>query len=558
MRKEHVGQLKPGEKFERHTIVRLIEAGGMGEVYEAIHDFTGRRVALKVLRLERASEEFRRRMIAEARLLCSFEHPNVVQVYDAGCTENGNVWFTMELLKGESLRALLRRRGRLPLAEVIHIGRGIARGAAAAHEMGIVHRDLKPENVFVTDKNEVKVLDLGAAKFKGGAVVESTGRQQIIGTPHYMSPEHLRGFRIDERTDIYAIGHILYEMSAGKYAFDSPHESGERPSSADIAHIQLFAEPRPILNLPEDLWGVIRKSLSKERGDRYASAVELDAALRAVGKRLKEQGEVATAEGGELSPSKPPKLVGPQRAPSSGTEVMKPVETDFAKGNAEQGAERPIPCLGTEVMSPLEHDLASTRPALPMDMASVRDPAIAAFHEDSTTDVLSRSRERTEPVAHGPSISPNTLSTLRSSSLSSDLRRATDSGSPKTASFALRDVTESRTLRAAAGVFVLGVCASLIIGVQRLAVPERPNTSEVAAAVPVLPAKLPVSPLSSTSPSANVLARASPDPSASATPSVFQSSKGAKTSEPKSKPRATSSATRPAPTTVPPAPRRMF
>ncbi|MBI5535122.1 MAG: protein kinase, partial [Deltaproteobacteria bacterium] len=273
------GSFRPGEMCDRYKIVRLIAAGGAGEVYEAVHEFTGRTVALKCLQLGLAQrDDLRERMRLEAVVLCKIRHPNVVAVHDAGLADDGTVWIAMELLVGRTLRELLPA-GALSIPAALYYAAGIADGVNAAHELNVVHRDLKPENVFITERNEVKVLDLGTAKFHGYGM-KTTDKMRTIGTPAYMSPEHLRGNAVDARADVYALGVITYEMLAGSHpyaaALRDPYELGAQ---------HLFAEPPPLPALvpgfPDPIWQIVRKAISKPAKDRHATMGEFAAQVRA-------------------------------------------------------------------------------------------------------------------------------------------------------------------------------------------------------------------------------------------------------------------------------------
>src|SRR5690242_11803538 len=206
-------ELSPGDVCDGYRILSLIAAGGMGDVYEAVHDPSGRTVAVKCLKVRhRNKEDARARMKMEAVVLSELQHENLVQVNDAGM-----VWFAMERLHGQTLRDVLYRAGRLPIPEALHYASEIADGVDAVHEVNVIHRDLKPENVFVTSDNVIKVLDLGTGKFTGYGL-NSTDRMRVVGTTAYMSPEQIKGLRVDARADVYALGLIVYEMIAGRHA----------------------------------------------------------------------------------------------------------------------------------------------------------------------------------------------------------------------------------------------------------------------------------------------------------------------------------------------------
>ncbi len=216
----------------RYRVLRLIALGGMSEVYETWDMEREGACALKILRLQhRRSDKLRLQMAAEARALIELDHPNIVAVFDAGVTADGLIYFAMELLDGTTLldaiygSADALRSGFVPLRVGLDWMAQLTGAVHALHLAGIIHRDLKPENVFVTRDGRVKVLDLGAAKFRCYGL-RTTGAHKTIGTPPYMSPEHLRGDpTIDGRSDVYSLGHVFYEVLAKRHAFFGPGES---------------------------------------------------------------------------------------------------------------------------------------------------------------------------------------------------------------------------------------------------------------------------------------------------------------------------------------------
>ena len=218
--------LIPGTRLGSYEILALLGAGGMGEVYRAHDSQLHRDVAVKVLANLSSDLDRLRRFEQEARAAAALNHPNILAVYQLG-THDGAPYLISELLEGETLRGQVSR-SRLSMRKAVDYAVQIARGLAAAHEKGIVHRDLKPENVFVTRDGRVKILDFGLAKLfqpqepsaSGvSTLTEGTDPGVVLGTIGYMSPEQVRGERSDHRTDIFAFGTILYEMLAGKRAF---------------------------------------------------------------------------------------------------------------------------------------------------------------------------------------------------------------------------------------------------------------------------------------------------------------------------------------------------
>lgn len=283
---------RPGDRCKGYEIVRLIAQGGMGEVYEAVHEFTRRPVALKCMQLKHADRtDMLDRMRAEARALCELHHPNIVNVYDAGVSETGIIFIAMELLEGKTLRELIRLAPGLPATAALYYGFEVADAIDAAHEMRIFHRDLKPENVFITKGAKVKVLDLGAAKFHGYGL-KTTENMRTMGTTAYMSPEHLQGQPVDGRTDIYALGLILYELIAGRHPFADP--DGQFVSPVEMAGRQVFGKIVPLPEVSPDIpiyiWQAIEPAMQKDREERYPTMAEFARALRAARKRYVEEG----------------------------------------------------------------------------------------------------------------------------------------------------------------------------------------------------------------------------------------------------------------------------
>jgi len=212
----------------RYTLERLLGQGTFGRVYEARDSKLGRKVALKLLNPEQArSIEIRQRFVQEAHAAACISHPGIVTVFDAGdLDDRGTAYIAMELLAGESLHARLVRRGPIPSAKVREIGRQAASALEAAHHAGVIHRDLKPENIFLVpdpaalDGERVKVLDFGLAKPTLTASVK-TQAATVFGTPAYMSPEQCESTRdIDHRSDIYALGCVLFQLVTGQLLFE--------------------------------------------------------------------------------------------------------------------------------------------------------------------------------------------------------------------------------------------------------------------------------------------------------------------------------------------------
>ncbi len=264
----------------RYRIEKQIGEGGMGVVYMATHTVLQKKLALKVLRGDGSKDaEVVQRFMQEAQAATSIGQQNIIDISDFGRLPDGAVYFVMEYLEGSSLSEMISTGGSVPVQTAVHIIRQIASALEAAHSRGIVHRDLKPDNIFVIrqggDPHFVKVLDFGVAKV-GGAASKLTKTGMVFGTPHYMSPEQAAGHSVDQRTDVYALGVIMYEMFTGKVPFDADTFMG-------ILSKHMFeAPPRPTDIKGAALGpleGMILKSLEKSSDARYQSMGELIADL---------------------------------------------------------------------------------------------------------------------------------------------------------------------------------------------------------------------------------------------------------------------------------------
>jgi WD40 repeat protein len=275
--------LTAGARLGPYEILGLVGSGGMGTVYRARDPRLGRDVAVKVIATDGPPSAKRlRRFEDEARAVASLSHPNVLTVFDVG-ERGGEPYVVFELLEGETLRERLRF-GALPLRLAIEIGVQVCRGLQAAHVRGILHRDLKPENVFLTTDGFVKILDFGLAKLTRGEGAAGEGERTqtaagvVMGTVGYLSPEQARGQEADARSDIFAVGAILYEALSGRRAFAGA-------TAADTISAILHGEPPPVQTgtgpVPGAVERVVRRCLAKEREDRFHSAHDLALALEA-------------------------------------------------------------------------------------------------------------------------------------------------------------------------------------------------------------------------------------------------------------------------------------
>jgi serine/threonine protein kinase len=275
----------------RYRLTRLMGQGGMGQVYEGLHETLDRKVAVKVLLPRYAHEaKFRERFLREAKAASKVRHPNVVQILDFGDTPGGSVYFAMEFLEGCDLQALLRHEGRLSWPRARYFLLQMVSALAAAHERKIIHRDIKPANFFITEdrgrQDLVKVLDFGIAKLavdpsnQDSSLAQSlTGTGEVFGTAKYMAPEQAYGASDDPRVDVYSLGIVAYEMLTGEVPFTGV-------STFHIITRHVNDRPRPprelVPELPIEVEAVILRALAKMPQDRFLSMEEMEQALLAI------------------------------------------------------------------------------------------------------------------------------------------------------------------------------------------------------------------------------------------------------------------------------------
>ena len=262
---QYIGRLLDG----RYEILEIIGTGGMAVVYKARCHRLNRLVAIKILKDEFArDEEFRRRFRAEGEAVAMLSHPNIVQVYDVSTSDSAN-FIVMELIDGISLKEYMEKKGVLNWKETLHFSLQIAKGLEHAHSRGIIHRDIKPHNIMVLKNGSVKVMDFGIARVMNKS---NTLTKEALGSVHYISPEQAKGGHTDNRSDLYSLGVVMYEMMAGRPPYD-----GESAVSVAIQHINGGA-PLPSSynpNIPTGLEQIIMKAMALEVRDRYVSATEM-------------------------------------------------------------------------------------------------------------------------------------------------------------------------------------------------------------------------------------------------------------------------------------------
>ncbi|HSF14114.1 MAG TPA: protein kinase [Vicinamibacteria bacterium] len=265
----------------KYRIDGFLKRGGMGAVYRGTHLLLGKPVAIKLIRQEIVtSSDMIERFFREARAAAKLSHPNIVTVHDLGQTEDGTLYIIMELVEGSSLKEIIQKEGPLATERALTLARGVASALALAHRKDIVHRDLKPQNIMISRDSEghesPKLLDFGIAKTLEPDTPALTSTGMVLGTPHYMSAEQAKGKPADRRSDLYALGIILYEMLVGKVPFDDS-------SIPAILVKHLTEPPKPPTTLragiPEAVEALVLRCLEKEPEKRFQSAEELIGAL---------------------------------------------------------------------------------------------------------------------------------------------------------------------------------------------------------------------------------------------------------------------------------------
>jgi eukaryotic-like serine/threonine-protein kinase len=279
----------------RYRIMRKLGSGGMADVYLAEDEELGRRVAIKILNDKYApDEQFVERFRREAKNAAGLSHPNIVSIYDRGEAE-GTYYIAMEYLDGRSLKELVVARGPLPIPDAIAATRQVLAALRFAHRKGVVHRDIKPHNVMADADGRLKVTDFGIAR---AGVSQMTEAGSIIGTAQYLSPEQARGAPVDQRSDLYSMGIVLYEMLTGQVPF-----TGESPVEIAMKHLSDTPRPPSLLrpDIPPDLDMVVLRALAKSPDDRFQTAEEMDTELERVAAGVGVTAETADAATAVLS-----------------------------------------------------------------------------------------------------------------------------------------------------------------------------------------------------------------------------------------------------------------
>ncbi len=278
----------------RYEVVSELGQGAMGVVYKAKDPLIDREVAIKTINLSLAQEEreeYEARFYQEAKAAGRLGHPNIVTIYDVGRSED-IAYIAMEYLHGRELRDILNDNSRLPVAQVADIAAQVATGLSYAHEHGVVHRDIKPSNVMVLRDGRVKITDFGIARMASAAVRTQTG--MVLGSPKYMSPEQVMGKLTDQRSDIFSLGVMLYEMLTGHAPF-----MGENVNAIMYQTLNTVPVPPSTLNpeVPEMMNFIVAKALTKDLDSRYQNAQDLANDLRSCNEALVKGAAVAETPG---------------------------------------------------------------------------------------------------------------------------------------------------------------------------------------------------------------------------------------------------------------------
>src|SRR5437868_51671 len=293
----------------------------MADVYLAEDQELGRRVAIKILNGRHANDDqFIERFRREAKNAAALNHPNIVSIYDRGEAEH-TYYIAMEYLDGRTLKELVVGRGPAPITVSVEYARQVLSALRFAHRHGIVHRDIKPHNVLVDREGRVKVTDFGIAR---AGTSQMTEAGSIIGTAQYLSPEQARGTQVDQTSDLYSLGIVLYELLTGSVPYN-----GDTPVEIAMKHLSATPEPPSVKrpDVPHALDSVVLRALAKDPADRYQSADEMDADLERVARGLsvsQETEDAATTvlRGADLAAAAPTMI---QKAPTGITQIRPPV-----------------------------------------------------------------------------------------------------------------------------------------------------------------------------------------------------------------------------------------
>jgi serine/threonine protein kinase len=343
-----------------YRIIRRMAEGGMGAIYEAEHLRVSKKVVVKVLQRDvLVNKEAYHRFVREAEVTSAIGHPNIVEVLDFNYTEDGIPFLVLEYLDGEDLATILERRGQLGPEQVVLFAREVGSALKAAHDKGIVHRDLKPHNIFLCRFGErddfPKILDFGISKIKGSDSF-LTQSQSYLGSAHYMAPEQARGrsAESDERTDVFALGAILYRMLTGQEAF-------EGDSLPSILYNIVHTHPDPVSAVnpavPGPVSDAIERAMAKAPGDRFQSIAQMVDTLVAAAGPLADRAALPS----HLAPAPLASPPGPGEAAALPEEATAPTVLEKPPGPAAPPRSVPSVSLSGEIGSATEGELEHLR-----------------------------------------------------------------------------------------------------------------------------------------------------------------------------------------------------
>jgi eukaryotic-like serine/threonine-protein kinase len=356
---------------ETYEVIRLLGQGGMGRVYEVGHTrLTKKRYAVKILQADAAADpEAYARFRREAEITSELGHPHIVEVHDFNVTTEGQPFIVMEFLEGEDLYDHLQRRGEpLHRSEVLRIMTQVTSALKAAHDAGVIHRDLKPENIYLARQSQgdpqAKLLDFGLSKIKHGKS-RLTKQNSIFGTPHYMAPEQADGKSedVDARSDIYALGVIVYQCLCGEVPFDAPTPLG-------VLYKVINETPKPLTErapqLPPEIDAVVARAMAKDREERYES---VDDFMQELSPILERPGRMCG----------PMDLVNPEHLAETAQRKETDRDNEAALKAAEAASEPRVYDKGMLPTGapPLPRDALKTPAGVPIPSVLVEDPALA-------------------------------------------------------------------------------------------------------------------------------------------------------------------------------------
>lgn len=385
----------------RYEVLGELGKGAMGIVYKAKDPLIERVVAIKTINLGLAlddKEEYEGRFYQEAKAAGRLSHPNIVTIYDVG--RGGDVaYIAMEFLQGRELRDIMNDGGLLPVDQVLDIVAQVAQGLAYAHEHGIVHRDIKPSNIMVVRDGHVKITDFGIARMASSSVRTQTG--MVLGSPKYMSPEQVLGKTLDQRSDIFSLGVMLYEMLTGQAPFN-----GENVNAIMYQTLNAVPAPPNMLNpaVPEMINFIVAKALAKKVDDRYQNAKDFAVDLRAcrdILPRSSQQIDVSkSSAGGEKKRPDAIGITGRRNADEEEAKATSTAGLSRAFDSAEATIRLAALTGSSEDVDELSKTLKITRPSA----EAIKQPATAAKADRPVSPVTPRPAAK--PSQMKPSAQP--------------------------------------------------------------------------------------------------------------------------------------------------------